>query len=44
MIEVRKSWWRKRWHVYQIGQPDTETWLASFRYESHAHIWVAQRF
>jgi hypothetical protein len=35
--EMRKSLWRNRWHVFRIGHLVwDETWLASFRYETHA--------
>lgn len=37
LLEIRKSWWRNRWHVYRLGHLDGDgEWLASFRVEKHA--------
>jgi hypothetical protein len=44
MYEIRKSWWRKRWHVYEVGHTlGDEEWLASFRFEGHAYAWAAMK-
>jgi hypothetical protein len=38
---VSKSWWRRRWHVYQMSQIEGDhTWLASFANERHAVDWM----
>lgn len=39
MLEIFKSKWRNRWHVYDVDTGGT-VWVASFRHEEDAMAWV----
>jgi hypothetical protein len=39
MLRVVKSFWRNRWHVYEIDS-GVRAWLATFRTEEAAVAWI----
>ena len=43
MLQVVKSRWRDRWHVYDIDTGGT-IWLASFQHERDAVLWVRRHY
>lgn len=41
MLIIRKSRWRERWYVYQMGHTEGDYyWMASFRFELDAFKYI----
>lgn len=43
MLHIIKSYWRNRWHVYEIDTGG-KVWLATFGSQSDACAWVAAHY
>jgi hypothetical protein len=48
LYQVRKSFWRKRWHIYFVGKAEVtkdqpDKWIASFASERLANEWADAR-
>jgi hypothetical protein len=43
MLQVWKSFWRDRWHVYEVDTGGT-AWLATFRHPTDAIEWVRRHY
>lgn len=40
-LYIVKAWFRKRWHVYEMGHLEGDWyWLATFASAAHASEWV----